>query len=365
MAPSLVADYPWTSSPLIALAPMRLIATAPLATAVSLAGGLGFLGAGYDFSDLAAQLAHAADLLAPTPLAIPPPSSLIAKPLLPIGIGIILHSASLPSFLSILRSAPHTPAAIWLFAPARASTLAEWTHALRDLYHPHPAPRIWIQIGSVADAVSAAKTCAPDVLVVQGGDAGGHGLAGAAGVVALLPEVFDAVAAAVAAGEAERVPALVGAGGIVEGRGVAAAVALGAEGAVLGTRFLASHEAEIARGYKDEVVRAVDGGKSTVRTRLYDSLRGTHGWPAEYGGRGVVNRSWWDAEGGMGMEENTRRYNEALKTGEDAGWGVEGRMTTYAGTAVGLVRGVSPAGEITREVREGANRVLSGLLGRL
>jgi nitronate monooxygenase len=64
-------------------------------------------------------------------------------------------------------------------------------------------------------------------------------------------------------------PLLMAAGGIVKGKGVAAA---------MGTRFLASAEANIAAGYRDEVVRASDGGQNTVRMKIYDSLRGTIGW---------------------------------------------------------------------------------------
>ena len=104
--------------------------------------------------------------------------------------------------------------------------------------------KIWIQIGTVSDAVEVAHLCAPDVLVVQGADAGGHGLAQGAGIASLLPEVADALREV----GKDFIP-LVAAGGIVEGRGVAACIASGANTVVIGTRFLASREANITKGY--------------------------------------------------------------------------------------------------------------------
>lgn len=203
------------------------------------------------------------------------------------------------------------------------------------------------------------KACKPDVLVVQGIDAGGHGLTHGAGIVSLLPEVSTAIATLVDAGELgqEEAPILIAAGGIADGRGVAAALTLGAEGVCMGTRYLASEEAEIAAGYKNEVLRAWDGGQCTVRSSVYDTLRGTTDWPQQYGGRGVINQSYHDAMAGMDWDVNKRKYADAIKAG-DGGWGVDGRMTTYASTAVGLVTQVKPAKVITEEVRKEALEVL-------
>jgi nitronate monooxygenase len=167
----------------------------------------------------------------------------------------------------------------------------------------------------------------------------------------LLPEVDDALGASATR---EKRPLLIAAGGITDGRGVAAATILGAHGVCMGTRFLASSEAVIARGYQDAVVAARDGGIATARTSLYDQLRGTTDWPGGYNARGVLNRSWADAEGGMGIAENTRRYQAAAAAEEDEGWGAAGRLATYAGTGVGLVTRVQPAGEIVEEVRREA-----------
>jgi len=188
-------------------------------------------------------------------------------------------------------------------------------------------------------------------LVVQGADSGGHGLAQRASLVTLLPEVIDALAE-----EQINIP-IVAAGGIVDGRGAAAALTLGAAGVALGTRFLACDEAVIAKGYQGQVLSVTDGGASTVGTTVYDVVRGIHGWPRAYNGRGVANRTYHDADQGMSEAENMEKYKEAMQQG-DAGWGPEGRMTTYAGTGIGLVKEVMSAGNIVKSVQKEAVQTL-------
>lgn len=212
-----------------------------------------------------------------------------------------------------------------------------------------------MQVGSVSEAEGVVKEVRPDVLVVQGTDAGGHGLARGAGLVALVPEVSDAVAAMVEKEEAR--PVVVAAGGIADARGAAAALVLGASGVVMGTRFLAADEAVVAKGYRDEVLRAVDGGQTTVRTKVWDNARGTTGWAETHNGRGLINRTYVDAMKGMADGDNKKLYEADMQKG-DEGWGVQARLCTYAGSAVGLVRDVKGAGEIVKDVREGTRRLL-------
>ena len=341
MASSLTTSYQWTFFPFIASAPMRQIALAPLAAAVSRAGGLGFIAAGNDLSDLFNQLKHAKTLLTDTPIQSATPG------ILPIGVGFINWGADLDTAIDAFTR--YVPAAVWLFAPKENADLEEWSRRIREA--TAGKTKIWIQIGTVEDALDVAKLCRPDVLVVQGADAGGHGLERGAGIVSLLPEVHDALHAA-GMGEIS----LVAAGGIVEGRGVAASLALGAEGVVMGTRFLASEEVQIAKGYQDDVIRSSDGGISTVRSKVYDTLRGITEWPGRYGGRGIINKSFLDAKNGEVTDENKKLYEEALKKG-DQGWGQHGRLTAYAGTGVGLVTRVMSAREIIEEVRNDLRRV--------
>ncbi|OTA23538.1 hypothetical protein BTJ68_12653 [Hortaea werneckii EXF-2000] len=235
---------------------MRLIALSRLATEVSKAGGLGFIGAGSDVSTLESELEAVKKAQADSP------ALSHIHDVLPVGVGFLLWAGDqlLKKSLPILEK--YKPAAVWLFAPNHADQLAQWTKETRRVTNGRS--KIWIQVGTAADAIEATKLCHPEVLVVQGSDAGGHGLEKCAGLISLLPEVDDGVTAfAKQHGIAK--PALVAAGGIMDGRGTAAAVALGASGVVLGTRYLASHEANIAKGYQDAVLNAADGGVTTAR----------------------------------------------------------------------------------------------------
>ena len=340
MASTLLAHHPWTKHPLIISAPMRLIALAPLAVAVSQAGGLGFIGAGSDLNDLTNQLKHAKALFL---------DNHNKSEVLPVGVGFINWGADFQLALDILAN--HIPAVAWFFAPERNQDLLRWSTGVRNVTQGRT--KIWIQIGTVADAVEVANLCNPDVLVVQGADAGGHGLERGAGIITLLPEVADAMQA-IGKGNIN----LVAAGGIAEGRGVAACLALGAEGVVMGTRFLASEEANIAKGYQDDVLKSSDGGVRTVRSKVYDTLRGTTGWPDRYGGRGIINESYMDAVNGEVTDQMKRLYEKALTKG-DEGWGEHGRLTAYAGTAIGLVHQVLPAHKIVCEVRSQALKLFS------
>ncbi|KAF1914998.1 hypothetical protein BDU57DRAFT_531373 [Ampelomyces quisqualis] len=337
-------DYPWIQTPVVVGAPMRLIALADMAVEISKAGGIGFIGAGTDVSDLDSHLSSAQTLLSALPSPLP------TKPhTLPIGVGFINWGADLSAAMPLIQK--YKPCAAWFFAPSSLSSLAAWTQQTRQA---SPATKIWVQVGSVQDAISAVSTADADVLVVQGTDAGGHGLAHGASLMSLLPEVHDALSVSAGVG-----PLLIAAGGIAESRSACAAVLLGADGVCLGTRFLACPEASIASGYQAEVLRATDGGQVTVRTKVYDHLRGTTGWAETHNARGIVNRSYFDAVGGMDVEENKRLYEAEMEKG-DEGWGEHARMTAYAGTAVGLVREVKGAGDIVKEIREGVKVVLKG-----
>ncbi len=139
--------------------------------------------------------------------------------------------------------------------------------------------RVFAQVGSVAEARDAARAGA-DAVIAQGVEAGGH-VRGTTRLETLLPAVVDAVAP---------LPVLA-AGGIADGEGVAAALAAGAQGAVIGTRFLASREAAASDAYKQRVVAA--RAEDTVRTSLFDV-----GWP-DAAHRVIRNRAFreWEAAG--------------------------------------------------------------------
>ncbi|KAM5354021.1 hypothetical protein ACJ41O_000671 [Fusarium nematophilum] len=338
--------FPWVSSPFIIGAPMRVFSGPDLALAISKAGGLGFIGPGLKPEDTAKDLAAVQELLNKAPPSSFP-SSLSS---LPVGVGFQLWNGDINSAAQAVKD--HRPCVAWLFAPRRGQQeLDEWTIRLREA---SPGIQIWTQIGTVQESVDAASSPhRPDALVVQGAEAGGHGRAtDGLGIMALFPEIADRVRGSGMA--------LLAAGGIADGRGVAAALALGAAGAAMGTRFLAATEARVSRGYQQEVVRASDGAHCTTRTMLYNHLRGTMGWPEQYSPRGIVNQSWHDHQAGVAFEELKRRHDEAAKSG-DKGWGPEGRLATYAGAAVGLVHGVEDAGVLVERIRAEAKDIMKEL----
>lgn len=211
---------------------------------------------------------------------------------------------------------------------------------------------------TVASADEARRDVAAgvDVVVAQGWEAGGH----VRSEVATLPLVRAVV---------EAVPStpVVAAGGITDGRGLAAVLALGAAAAWIGTRYLASAEAVIHPEYQDRLLAADE--TSTAYTSLFDL-----GWP-DAPHRVLRNSTLleWEAAGrprpgsrpgegeilGRNRDESIPRYGPATP-GRD----VEGRvepMALYAGQGVGLVTSVQPAADITREIADDARAVLRGL----
>lgn len=358
-AEKLKKQYPWTESPLIVSAPMRLLAGPALTHAVSSAGGLGFLGAGipgrdFDGPKLVSLIKETASLFPDDWYTC---RGLEHMDVYPFGIGFLLidvGEAEWKMVYDALRSLPKLVAAIWLFPAANMATLAKWDD-LRYACNRGDNAQSWIQVGTVAMADEVATKCDPDVLVVQGADAGGHGLVASASIISLLPEVDDHFKQMT---KEDNHITLIAAGGIADGRSVAAASMLGASGVVLGTRFLATPECVITKGYQNAVLAAKDGGINTVRTKVYDTLRGTP-WPEKFNGRAIKNQSWYDAQETRDevTDELKAKFEKAMKLGDDA-WGIDGRATTYAGAAVGLVKDVKPAGQIVKEIREQAKKII-------
>ncbi|KAK4160213.1 hypothetical protein QBC43DRAFT_293261 [Cladorrhinum sp. PSN259] len=350
----LSADYPWTSFPLIVSAPMRVMSGPALAIAVSSAGGIGFIGPGLKPEATAVDLEETVSLLLKSHTI-----KSVNDGILPIGIGFQLWNGNLS--IASAAVAKYRPAAAWLFAPKNGQEdVNAWT---RELRNASPATKIWLQIGTLREAeeaTSSSSEFSPDVLVVQGSEAGGHGRASdGAPLTTLLPEVLSTLPADITS----KIP-IFAAGGISDGRGVASALCLGASGAVLGTRFLASTEARIKKGYQDAVLDARDGGANTVKTHLYNHLRGTWGWPEDqWAPRTIVNKSWEEEREGVEFDELKRRHDEILEKGDDSAWGKEGRTATYAGMGVGLVRELKGAGQIAEGVREEAKEIIKGLVG--
>ncbi|PYI31728.1 putative oxidoreductase 2-nitropropane dioxygenase family [Aspergillus indologenus CBS 114.80] len=340
---TLARTYPWVKSPWVVSAPMRVMAGPALAVSVSQAGGLGFLGPRVKTHEMLSDLQDTSDRV--KALQHQPWSE---SPLLPVGVGFQLWSDD--QEIAIAAIEQFKPCVAWLYAPRDPQRDYDlWSRRIRTV---SAQTQIWIQIGTLAEARELLRGQEwPDVIVVQGAEAGGHGRAhDGLGLITLLPEVADLVAG--------RIP-LFAAGGIADGRGAAAALCLGASGVVMGTRFLAAEEARISAGYQQAIVRASDGATSTTKTLLYNHLRGTMGWPAEYSPRTIINQSFIEHQQGRPFEELKALHDQALQAG-DSGWGPAGRLATYAGASVGLIHEVQSASTIIKQVQE---EVQARLLG--
>ena len=330
---------------------MRVMSGPALACEVSQAGGLGFIGPGVKTTDTGVDLEEASSLLRKARAS----SSIFEKltstnTLLPVGVGFQLWGDNINEAVATVEK--YKPCAAWLYAPKEGQAdFDNWSHQIRRV---SPQTQIWIQIGTLAEAKELLRASdRPDVIVIQGAEAGGHGRANdGMGIMTLFPEVADALA--------DSQMSLVAAGGIADGRGVAAALCLGASGVAMGTRFLAANEARISKGYQNEVLRASDGAVSTTRTLLYNHLRGTFGWPPEYSPRTIINKSFEEHLAGKPFEELKRLHDEAAKAGV-AGWGPEGRLATYAGASVGLIHDLASAEDIVRRVRREAIEIIRSL----
>lgn len=339
---SIYSSYPWTTAPFIANAPMGGFANSALAVAVTQAKGFGFIGAVFDMVALATELEKASQSLLGTEV----PES---HTTLPVGAGFLPFVAKLDDAAAVV--AKFRPAAVWLFAAKELEDFATWAQRMREV---SPLTKIWVQIGSVAGALRVAEIVKPDVLVMQGVDAGGHGWARGAGVISLVPEAAD-VLADNGFGHIH----LLASGGIVDGRGVAAALTLGAEGVVMGTRFLSAQETTVPHeGYKEAVLTTRDGGQNTVRAKIFDETKGPNIWPALFDGRSIVTDTYTDHMDGVDIEEIRKLYAEAAK-GVDGGFGPKNRRATvWAGTGVGLVKELQDAKDIVEEVQESAREAL-------
>jgi nitronate monooxygenase len=306
-----------------------------LASAVTLAGGLGLIGNDANMDNARRQLRIASDALANHP-------SLASSSTLPIGIGFLPFITKLEGVIALIEE--FKPAVVWLFAAKELDDYAQWATALRKA---SPESQIWVQVGSVAAALHVARTAKPDVLCLQGADAGGHGYEKGAGIISLVPEACDTLAR-----EGFGHIPLVASGGIVDGRGVSAALVLGAQGVVMGTRFLASKEVIVHPVYQAAVLEAKDGGQVTTRSKLFDQLRGPNPWPLMYDGRSLMIQSHKDHVEGVSLEDIQKSHNEALgKEDKGFGTGLKGRAAIWAGTGVGMVNEVKGASEIVEGVR--------------
>lgn len=219
------------------------------------------------------------------------------------------------------------------------------------------------QVGAVSEAVMAAEA-GVDAVICQGFEAGGH-IISRTGLWALLPSVVDAL-------KPYKVP-VIAAGGIVDGRGYVAALALGAQGVCMGTRFLATVEANAHPKYKQRVVEAGTDGTQ------FPDIFGRAQWP---GGSRVLRTPFFETwKSKIGAEENETNqpviaqavvYGQTLDITRFSGWPpnatVEGdvdSMAMYGGTGSAFIKEILPAAQVVKGILEEAQAIIEQRLSGL
>jgi nitronate monooxygenase len=219
--------------------------------------------------------------------------------------------------------------------------------------------KVFIQVGSVGEAMAAAAG-GVDAIIAQGNEAGGH-VKSTTALSTIVPAVVDAV---------QRIP-VIASGGIANGRGLVAALSLGAQAVSMGTRFLASAEAQAPREYKERIVQST--AEETVYAQLFDI-----GWP-DAPHRVLRNKAVaeWEAAGrpppgrrpgegtvvgNMPLAErlvDVVRY--AVSSPKPGFTGDLDYLALYAGESCSLVHDIKPAAQIVHDIRRQAEEVLMQL----
>ena len=307
----------------IALAPMAQVSGGALAAACARAGALGLLGGGYgELPWLQTQHALALQLLQDD-----------APALKRIGCGFITWTLDEDaSALDWLLDQPHTPAALMLsFGDPRH-------YAVRIAKRGVP---LICQIQRLEQLPWCLEAGAA-VIVAQGAEAGGHGMSGvqARATMSLVPEMADALAALAPT------TLLLAAGGIADGRGLAAALMLGADGVLLGTRLWATAESLAATGAVEAALHA--NGDETARSSVFDVLRRKN-WPPEFDFRALRNHLHREWE--LRMDE-LQAAPDAARADYDAGVAAQDfeRAHVTVGEAVGLLRDAPSAAVLIERI---------------
>ncbi|SJX62027.1 uncharacterized protein SRS1_10656 [Sporisorium reilianum f. sp. reilianum] len=352
-----------------------------LAGAVSSAGGFGFIGAGY----LTPTTLQSEVEKAYQQLSISHADLLASRKRADFGIGILVWrltelndgkrpdhakpNQTVTDFLHVIVKA--RPRAIWL-SFGDEHELTAWQRVIADLDAQHNSDlhgnadqqiKWFVMIGREQELATAVEKCRCDVLIVQGCEAGGHGHSQAPPLSALLADVLKRLPSLKPNNAAGTTPPVLGAGGLADGRSLAALLAAGCAGGVYGTRFVLTPESTYSQLQKEELVRAK--GSATLRTFAFDDARGTLGWPQGTDGRGLRNTT---------VEEYERDLQEQVKAGKEDPEGARRRMERYkqaakendtdriviwSGTGVGAMDAIVPAQQVVQEITREAIEALS------
>lgn len=293
-------------------APMTPQAGGALARAVGAAGAFGMLG--FDEDESEAQIREQLEILQ-QPEAVP------------FGIGLVAWVLERrPHLLDIAIAARPKLISISFGDPA---PYVKRVHDAGILLASQVQSRAWAQ---------TALDAGVDILVAQGTEAGGH-TGSAVGTLALLQIILEMTEKPVVA-----------AGGIATARGLAAVIAAGAAGAWIGTPFLLAQEARNTDAARERIQRSDE--TQTIYTRVYDRMAGK-AWPREFGARALRTpflERWTDKEDEMLSSESARAQFDP-------------KEKIYAGQSVGLMSSVKTAGQIVREIGEGADALLRAAVG--
>ena len=307
----------------IVLGGMGNATTAPLVAAVSNAGGFGTLGtSAFDAATLDREIA-----------------SIHERTDKPFGINHLLFQIKEDMYAVTLRARPALVAFAW----------ARKDQNLRDyVQRAHDAGcKVMYMAGEVSEALRAAEAGA-DVLVAQGTEAGGH--VGWMASLPLVPMMVKALAP---------LPVLC-AGGIADGRGLAGALALGAEGVLLGTRFLATHESPLHANFKQAIVDS--DGHDTVLTEIPD-LASQRVWPGAMSRakrNGFIER-WAGRE--WAIRQNAGEIGKDLAKARAAG-DIANASLSY-GQDAGLIDSIKSVKEVIEEIVAEAEEIMRGRLQTL
>ncbi|MEE9278960.1 MAG: nitronate monooxygenase [Myxococcota bacterium] len=311
---------------------MGFVARGPLAAAVSAAGGLGVIGsASLGTKGLREEIHRVRDLTDR-----------------PFGVDILFATIGRPERNEAeARFTRDTTALIDIVFEEEVPVIAS------GLGNPAPivpqahelGMKVLALVGNTKNAVRVARS-GVDVVIAQGYDGGGH--TGRVGTMTLLPAVLDCVDVPVMA-----------AGGIADGRGLAAVLAMGGVGAWLGTRFIATHEAWGHQNYKERILAIDDEG--TIRTRCFS------GKPCRVI-KNDVTAAWEDHD----LEQKIKPF--PLQFGVISEWlgkdpYIQGRRDGHtdigalaAGQSSVLIRDIRPAGDVLRRIAEEASEALERLV---
>ena len=300
----------------IVLGGMARATSADLVAAVSAAGGLGTLGVSAMTPD---EIRTAVERIR-------------SRTDRPFGLNALLFLVSEAQVDAALAARPRVVASAWRRPEYDLRAFGERVHAIGAL-HMHQADTL--------DEAKRAAEAGADVVVAQGTEGGGH-----VGVMATLPLARMVIRAL------PNTPVVV-AGGIADSAGVAAALVLGADGVLLGTRFLATNEAPFPDGYKRAIVES--DGHNTLITEIPDIAAGQV-WPGAYARvlRNAFIEEWLGREGELRRHLNEVRQSlQAARAAGDAQHG-----TLLMGEDAGLIDSIEPAGALVERLATEAEAIL-------